>query len=236
MRRAGRLRQRSRLPHRELRQGATEEPDRLCDEFSWTTGAVRRRYTQGFRSSLHLLTFVCSRLPDKRAQDGTSSTRFTVILTGAHGDHRLSGSASRPCRPASSPTTTSKPCGRASGRCGRRPPSELGYAIQKCAEVKRYSVVRMFCGHGIGRVFHDAPSVLHYGTPNTGLTLREGMFFTIEPMVNVGRPDVRILADQWTAVTRDRSLSAQFEHTLGVTRDGFEVFTRSPAGLERPIV
>jgi len=95
-------------------------------------------------------------------------------------------------------------------------------------------VVRDFCGHGVGRVFHDAPSILHYGRPEDGPVLREGMFFTVEPMINAGRYEVKILSDGWTAVTKDRSLSAQFEHTVGVTATGYEIFTISPAGLHRP--
>jgi methionyl aminopeptidase len=95
-------------------------------------------------------------------------------------------------------------------------------------------VVRDFCGHGLGRVFHAAPNVVHYGRPGEGMVLRPGMFFTIEPMINAGRYEVRMLDDGWTAVTRDRSLSAQFEHSVGVTEDGCEVFTHSPAGLDRP--
>jgi methionyl aminopeptidase len=111
---------------------------------------------------------------------------------------------------------------------------DLGHAIQTHAEAARFSVVRDFCGHGIGRVFHDHPSVLHFGEPGEGVTLREGMFFTIEPMINAGRFEVKILGDGWTAVTKDKSLSAQFEHTVGVTKDGHEIFTLSPAGLDRP--
>jgi methionyl aminopeptidase len=95
-------------------------------------------------------------------------------------------------------------------------------------------VVRDFCGHGLGRVFHDAPSVLHYGKPGTGVELREGMFFTIEPMVNSGTWQVKLLDDGWTAVTRDRQLSAQFEHSIGVTAEGYEIFTASPKGWDRP--
>ncbi|MHA1564645.1 MAG: M24 family metallopeptidase, partial [Alphaproteobacteria bacterium] len=111
---------------------------------------------------------------------------------------------------------------------------DIGHAIQTLAEAQRFSVVRDFCGHGLGRVFHDAPSILHYGAPHTGTKLREGMFFTIEPMINAGRYDIKILGDGWTAVTKDRSLSAQFEHSLGVTADGYEVFTLSPQGLNSP--
>jgi len=95
-------------------------------------------------------------------------------------------------------------------------------------------VVRDFCGHGLGRVFHTAPSVLHYGRPGRGAMLREGMFFTVEPMINAGRYEVKILEDGWTAVTRDRKLSAQFEHSIGVTADGHEIFTLSPKGWDKP--
>ena len=105
---------------------------------------------------------------------------------------------------------------------------DIGYAIQKYAEEFGYSIVRDFCGHGIGEIFHTAPNVLHYGEANTGTTLHEGMFFTIEPMINLGKKDIIILDDGWTAVTRDKKLSAQFEHTLAVTKNGYEVFTLSP--------
>jgi methionyl aminopeptidase len=105
---------------------------------------------------------------------------------------------------------------------------DIGAAIQSYAQSYRFSVVTDFCGHGIGRVFHDSPNVLHVGKPGKGPVLHEGMFFTIEPMINTGHPDVKILMDGWTAVTRDKSLSAQFEHTIGVTSNGYEIFTQSP--------
>jgi len=111
----------------------------------------------------------------------------------------------------------------------------IGHAIQTFAEAQRCSVVRDFCCHGLGRVFHDAPNVLHYGEPGTGALLRPGMFFTIEPMINLGKPGTKILADGWTAVTRDRSLTAQFEHSIGVTEEGCEIFTLSPAGRFHPL-
>jgi methionyl aminopeptidase len=111
---------------------------------------------------------------------------------------------------------------------------DIGHAIQAHVESKGMSVVRDFCGHGLGRVFHAPPNVLHFGRPGTGPVLEEGMFFTIEPMVNLGRPETKVLADDWTAVTRDKSLSAQFEHSVGVTADGREVFTVSPAGKFHP--
>jgi methionyl aminopeptidase len=110
----------------------------------------------------------------------------------------------------------------------------IGEAIQTYAVAERCSVVRDFCCHGVGRLFHDSPNILHYGRANEGPELREGMIFTIEPMINLGRPHVKVLADGWTAVTRDRSLSAQYEHTVGVTSDGCEIFTLSPGGLDRP--
>jgi methionyl aminopeptidase len=111
---------------------------------------------------------------------------------------------------------------------------DIGHAIQTYVEGHRMSVVRDFCGHGLGQVFHAPPNVLHYGRPGTGPVLEEGMFFTIEPMVNLGRPETKVLADDWTAVTRDKSLSAQFEHSIGVTADGFDIFTLSPGGKFHP--
>ena len=111
---------------------------------------------------------------------------------------------------------------------------DIGATIQDYVESKGFSVVKDFCGHGIGKIFHDSPSILHYGKPGTGIKLREGMFFTIEPMINLGRFEVKTLNDGWTAVTKDRSLSAQFEHTIGVTSNGCEIFTSSPNGLDRP--
>src|SRR3546814_323790 len=111
---------------------------------------------------------------------------------------------------------------------------DIGAAIQNFAEANRFPVVRDFCGHGIGRIFHAPPSILHFGQPGTGLRLREGMFFTIEPMINAGRYQVKILQDGWTAVTKDRSLSAQFEHTIGITPTGYEIFTLSPKGYTAP--
>ncbi|MEJ2028286.1 MAG: type I methionyl aminopeptidase [Maritimibacter sp.] len=111
---------------------------------------------------------------------------------------------------------------------------DIGHAIQSFVEPQRMSVVRDFCGHGLGRVFHAPPNVMHYGRPGTGPVLEEGMFFTIEPMINLGRPDTKVLADDWTAITRDKSLSAQFEHSIGITATGAEIFTLSPAGKFYP--
>ena len=112
---------------------------------------------------------------------------------------------------------------------------DIGHAIQTHAEAVPLSrCVRDFCGHGVGRIFHTAPSVLHYGKPGEGLVLKPGMIFTIEPMINAGRYDVKVLNDGWTAVTKDKSLSAQFEHAIGVTETGCEIFTMSPKGFTKP--
>jgi methionyl aminopeptidase len=111
---------------------------------------------------------------------------------------------------------------------------DIGHAIQAYAEAHQTSVVRDFCGHGLGRVFHSPPNVLHFGRPGSGAVLEEGMFFTIEPMINLGRANTEVLADDWTAVTVDKSLSAQFEHSIGVTANGAEIFTLSPGGLFYP--
>lgn len=112
---------------------------------------------------------------------------------------------------------------------------DIGHAIQKYAESHGFSVVRDYCGHGIGKIFHTQPNILHYGSPNTGIELQEGMFFTVEPMINAGKAETKLNEkDGWTVTTRDRSLSAQFEHTIGVTSRGFEIFTDSPKGLSRP--
>jgi methionyl aminopeptidase len=111
---------------------------------------------------------------------------------------------------------------------------DIGYAIQSYVEANRMSVVRDFCGHGLGRVFHDAPNILHFGKPGQGDVLKPGMIFTVEPMLNAGSPSVKVLNDGWTAVTKDKSLSAQYEHSVGVTETGVEIFTKSPAGLDQP--
>ena len=111
---------------------------------------------------------------------------------------------------------------------------DIGETIQNHVEKKGFSVVRDFCGHGIGTTFHAHPNILHYGKKNTGITLKPGMSFTIEPMINEGKLDVKILNDGWTAVTKDKSLSAQFEHTIGITEDSYEIFTESVKGYRKP--
>ena len=111
---------------------------------------------------------------------------------------------------------------------------DIGSAIQTYAENQSYSVVRDFCGHGLGKIFHEYPNILHYGRAGEGEKIEEGMFFTVEPMINVGKYDIRMLPDGWTAVTKDKTLSAQFEHSIAVTSDSYEIFTKSPAGLDKP--
>jgi len=160
----------------------------------------------------------------------------TVIVDGWHGDTSrmfLIGDVPIKARRLVEVTYESMMLGIAQAKPGNRL-GDISHAIQSFAERHRYGVVRDFCGHGLGRVFHDSPEVVHVGRPGTGPELKPGMFFTIEPMINIGRPDVKVLDDGWTAVTRDRSLSAQFEHSVGITDDGCEIFTKSPAGLDAP--
>jgi methionyl aminopeptidase len=178
---------------------------------------------------------VCHGIPgDKRLKNGDIvNIDVTVIRDGFHGD------TSRMYFAGSPPVLAkrlSETCFEAMWRGIRvvRPGAHLGdigYAIQSFAESQNFSVVREYCGHGIGRIYHEDPQVLHYGKPDTGLELVEGMTFTIEPMINAGRRDVRLLGDGWTVVTKDQSLSAQWEHTILVTQDGFEVLTLSLEAL-----
>jgi len=195
-----------------------------------------RGYTKS--SCISINHVVCHGIPgDKTLRDGDIlNIDVTVILDGWFGDTSRMYVAGRPSRRAErliDVTHEALMRGIAAVRPGATF-GDIGAAIQSYAESERCGVVRDFCGHGLGRVFHDAPNVLHYGRPGAGPVLRPGMFFTIEPMINLGRPETKILADGWTAVTRDRSLSAQFEHSIGVTDAGCEVFTLSPAGLFHP--
>ncbi len=220
----------------------TGELDRLCHDFILDHGAIPAPLNyRGFPKSIctSVNHVVCHGIPgDKRLQAGDiMNIDITVILQGWHGDtsrmFHLGDRVGVKARRLIDVTYEAMMRGISVIRPGATL-GDLGHAIQSHAENNRFSVVRDFCGHGVGRVFHDAPSVLHYGEAGTGLTLREGMFFTVEPMVNAGRYEVKVLADGWTAVTKDRAPSAQFEHTLGVTADGHEIFTLSPAGWTRP--
>ncbi|MBT0957344.1 type I methionyl aminopeptidase [Alphaproteobacteria bacterium KMM 3653] len=181
---------------------------------------------------------VCHGIPGPKVlKDGDIlNIDVTVIVDGWFGDTSRMYVAGKPSRKAErliDITHESLFLGIAAVKPGNTF-GDIGHAIQAFAEGHRMGVVRDFCGHGLGRVFHAPPNVMHYGRPGTGPILEEGMFFTIEPMVNLGRPETKVLQDDWTAVTRDRSLSAQFEHSIGVTSDGAEIFTKSPAGLFHP--
>ena len=179
------------------------------------------------------------RRTDDRLLDGDIlNIDVTVIVDGWFGDSSrmyVAGSADPKAERLIKVTHDALMAGIAAVKPGNTF-GDIGHAIQSCVEANRMSVVRDFCGHGLGRVFHAPPNVLHYGRAGTGAVLEEGMFFTIEPMVNLGRPETRILSDDWTAVTRDKSLSAQYEHSVGVTAVGCEIFTLSPAGaFFRPV-
>ncbi len=181
---------------------------------------------------------VCHGIPgDKVLKDGDIlNIDVTVIVDGWFGDTSrmyVAGTASRKAERLVQVTHDALMKGIEAARPGNTF-GDIGHAIQVYAESNRMSVVRDFCGHGLGRVFHAPPNVLHYGRPGTGAVLEEGMFFTIEPMINLGRPETKVLADDWTAVTRDKSLSAQFEHSIGITAQGCEIFTLSPNGTFHP--
>jgi methionyl aminopeptidase len=181
---------------------------------------------------------VCHGIPNEKPlrEGDIVNIDVTLIVEGWHGDasrmYRV-GEVNRKAERLMEVTFESLMRGIGAVRPGNKT-GDIGHAIQSYAEAERCSVVRDFCGHGLGREFHDHPNILHYGRAGEGVALKPGMFFTIEPMINLGRPHVKILNDGWTAVTRDRSLSAQFEHTIGVTETGCEIFTASPKGLDYP--
>lgn len=228
-------------PH--VRPGvSTAALDRLCHDFIVAHGAVPAPLGyRGFPKSIctSVNHVVCHGIPDDRKilQDGDIvNIDVTIILDGWHGDTSrmyFVGDVGVKAQRLCTVTHEAMMAGIAAIKPGATT-GDIGHAIQAIAEKHRYSVVRDFCGHGLGRVFHDAPNILHYGEADTGVILREGMFFTVEPMINFGKWQVKMLDDGWTAVTRDRSLSAQFEHSVAVTADGCEIFTLSPAGLHRP--
>jgi methionyl aminopeptidase len=220
-----------------------------------TTGAIDERITEmienagatsatiGYKGYQHASCIsvnhvVCHGIPgDKTLKDGDIlNIDVTVIVDGWYGDTSrmyLAGKISRKAERLIQVTHDALMLGIEAVKPGNTF-GDIGFAIQSYVESHRMSVVRDFCGHGLGQVFHAPPNVLHYGRPGTGAVLEEGMFFTIEPMVNLGRPETKTLSDDWTAVTRDKSLSAQFEHSIGVTADGAEIFTLSPGGLFHP--
>jgi len=219
----------------------TGEVDRLITEMVDNAGATSA--TIGYRGYKHASCIsvnhvVCHGIPgDKVIKDGDIlNIDVTVIVDGWFGDTSrmyVAGTLSRKAERLIQVTHDSLMKGIEAAKPGNTF-GDIGAAIQTYVEGHRMSVVRDFCGHGLGRVFHAPPNVLHYGRPGTGPVLEEGMFFTIEPMVNLGRPETKVLADDWTAVTRDKSLSAQFEHSVGIRSDGAEIFTLSPAGKFHP--
>ncbi|MEM7685822.1 MAG: type I methionyl aminopeptidase [Pseudomonadota bacterium] len=219
----------------------TEDIDARIREFVEAGGATSA--TIGYRGYQHASCIsvnhvVCHGIPGpKKLKDGDIlNIDVTAVIDGWYGDTSRMYVAGHPNRRAErliEITHEALMRGIAEVRPGNTF-GDIGHAIQSYAEGERCGVVRDFCGHGLGRVFHDAPNVLHYGRKGDGAVLRPGMFFTIEPMINLGAPQTKTLSDGWTAVTRDKSLSAQFEHSIGVTEDGCEIFTLSPGGKFYP--
>ncbi|MFI4951291.1 MAG: type I methionyl aminopeptidase, partial [Caulobacterales bacterium] len=210
----------------------TDKLDTLAREFILDHGAIPaclgyRGYTRTVCISANHV--VCHGIPGERVlrEGDIANIDVTVIVDGWHGDtSRMYGVGAVAPRAKRLIDVTYEAIerGLAAVKPGART-GDIGHAIQSYVESMRCSVVRDFCGHGLGQVFHDNPNVLHYGAPGTGPMLQPGMFFTIEPMVNLGKFQVKLLSDGWTAVTRDKSLSAQVEHSVGVTETGFEIFT-----------
>lgn len=219
----------------------TADLDAVVRQMTLDAGAVPA--TLGYRGYTHSCCIsinhvVCHGIPSERTlKDGDIvNIDVTPLLDGWHGDSSrmyLVGDVPLKAKRLVDVTYECLMLGIEQVRPGARL-GDIGAAIQAHAESHRYGVVRDFCGHGVGRLFHDAPEVVHAARAGTGPELREGMIFTIEPMINLGKAACKILDDGWTAVTRDRSLSAQFEHTIGVTADGCEIFTRSPTGRDHP--
>lgn len=220
-----------------VRPGVTTDTlDQLCHDYMVANNAIPA--TLGYRgypksSCISLNHVVCHGIPgDKTLKDGDIlNIDVTAILDGWYGDNSrmyIAGTPSTKARRLLEVTHDSLMYGIEAARPGNTF-GDIGYAIQNYVEKQGMSVVRDFCGHGIGTEFHSAPNVVHFGRPGTGPRIEEGMFFTIEPMVNLGRPHTKVLGDEWTAVTRDKSLSAQYEHTIGITANGNEIFTLSPA-------
>tara|TARA_B100000508_G_C11440900_1_gene268725 strand:+ start:303 stop:1133 length:831 start_codon:yes stop_codon:yes gene_type:complete len=220
----------------------TEELDRLCHLFITKNGAIPAPLNyKGFPKSIctSINHVVCHGIPGDRVlvEGEVLNIDVTVILDGWHGDtsrmyyvgEKIPVKARRLCEITYDCLMAGIDVVKPGATLG-----DVGYAIQEIAHKNRFSVVQDFCGHGLGRTFHAPPSVLHFGEPGQGEVLEAGMFFTIEPMINAGKYATKILPDGWTAVTKDRSLSAQYEHSLAVTDDGFEIFTLSPQGFTRP--
>ena len=218
----------------------TNRIDRLVFEFAMDHGAfpatlMYRGYTKSTCTSVNHV--VCHGIPnDKPLKEGDIvNIDVTLIVDGWHGDSSRMypvGLIPRRAERLIDVTFEAMMRGIATVRPGSTA-GDIGAAIENFVEQHNMSVVRDFCGHGVGRLFHDEPNIVHVGRPGEGIVLKPGMLFTVEPMINLGRPHVKVLSDGWTAVTRDRSLSAQFEHTVGVTPTGVEIFTLSPNGLDK---
>ena len=220
----------------------TDYLNNLCHDFIITNGAIPAPLNyKGFPKSIctSINHVVCHGIPsDKKLKNGDIiNIDVTVILNGWHGDTSRMfyvGEVGIKQKRLIQVTYEAMMIGVEMVKPGVRL-GDIGHAIQQYAQTHKYSVVRDYTGHGIGRVFHDEPTVLHYGKPGTGVVLQEGMFFTIEPMLNAGKAETILSKfDNWTVTTRDKSLSAQFEHTVGVTKDGVEIFTLSPTNLLYP--
>ncbi|WP_018997955.1 type I methionyl aminopeptidase [Hirschia maritima] len=209
----------------------------LFDHDSYAATMLYRGYRHSLCTSINHV--VCHGIPThkKPLKDGDIlNIDITSMVDGWHGDTSRMFVAGEAKRKASRLMDITYEClmrGIAEVKPGATT-GDIGAAIQEYAESQRCSVVEAFCGHGLGKLFHDAPNILHYGKRGTGPELKAGMIFTIEPMINLGKKDVALLPDGWTAVTRDRSLTAQFEHSIGVTEDGCEIFTKSPTGIDTP--
>ncbi len=220
----------------------TAELDRLCHEFTVARGGVPAPLNyRGFPRSIctSVNHVVCHGIPgDKRLEEGDIvNIDITVLCDGWHGDTSrmffVGDKINLKARRLVEVTYEAMMLGIKAVKPGATL-GDIGHAIQQHAEAAHFSVVRDFCGHGVGRIFHTAPSILHYGEPGEGDVIEAGMIFTVEPMINAGKYDVKVLTDGWTAVTKDKSLSAQFEHSIGVTETGAEIFTLSPKGYTKP--
>ncbi len=219
----------------------TDYLDKICYDFIKDNGGYSaplfyRGYPKSCCTSVNHV--VCHGIPtDKYLKEGDIlNIDVTAIVDGWHGDTSrmfFVGEVSTKCKNLIS-TTYESMMKAISIINNDIYLGDIGETIQKHVEEKGYSVVRDFCGHGIGKIFHQAPNVLHYGKKGEGIKLEEGMMFTVEPMINEGKYNTKLLNDGWTAVTRDKLLSAQFEHTIGVTNNGFEIFTKSKKKYEQP--
>ncbi len=220
---------------------STQELDRIAFNFiDSNNGFIAPLFYKGFPKSIctSLNHVICHGIPSNRILESGDIVNIdvTVIVDGWHGDT----SRMFPVGKINNKAQKLIDCTYEAMMNGIEAVSpnahlgDIGAKIQSRAENQNYSVVRDFCGHGLGKVFHEYPNILHYGEIGEGDKIEQGMFFTVEPMINIGKYDVRMLNDGWTAVTKDKTLSAQYEHSIGVTQDGHEIFTKSPAGLDKP--